>query len=514
MTVAMGDFIQRYPLLRLFFFYAVGIALADVCFPHAGQLMSYAGWGVLLLLTLSLLCVGRRGVCYGVMASLLFVLLGIWGYSQARSGYIWSSREECYEARVLTEPRARRQSLLCEMEVLAVQDSMAWQYVGHKVMAYMESSDAADGLMPGDRIFFKSRVRVPSNFSDSLSFDYTRYVALQGASGIVYLSSDDWHRVGEGALTLRDRMLHLRHLLLDKYAYASFDADVVGVLSALTLGDRRGLSDEVRAAYRDAGAAHMLALSGLHVGIIYGVLVVVLGALLRRRSLRWLCELLTLVALWCFALMVGLSASVVRAVAMCTLYVFARWVSADQGSPLHVLSLTALVMLLFRPLYLFDVGFQLSFVAMDSILCLYPYLKVLFGRYAHYPGLGYFVGLLCVSVAAQLGTLPLVLHYFGAFPTYFLVTNLLVVPCLVVVLIVSLLWWALLLMGLPGVSLLSWLLQYLVGWINDALGCIGQWPGAVLRVGDYDGWAVLFTYILFLSAGLLIAYKENEERSS
>ena len=119
-----------------------------------------------------------------------------------------------------------------------------------------------------------------------------------------------------------------------------------------------------------------------------------------------------------------------------------------------------------------------------------------------------------MSVAAQLGTLPLVLHYFGAFPTYFLVTNLLVVPCLVVVLIVSLLWWALLLMGLPGVSLLSWLLQYLVGWINDALGCIGQWPGAVLRVGDYDGWAVLFTYILFLSAGLLIAYKENEERSS
>ena len=205
---------------------------------------------------------------------------------------------------------------------------------------------------------------------------------------------------------------------------------MLGALSALTLGDKRGLSKEVREAYSDAGASHVLALSGLHVGLIYGMVAMVLRGLIRRRNLRWLRELLIVVVLWGFALLVGMSASVVRAVAMCSLFAAARWVSDGTTSSLHVLSLTALVMLLVRPLYLFDVGFQLSFMAMASILCLELYLEALVRKQTLHPVMAYLAGIVCMSTAAQLGTFPLVLHHFGTFPTYFLLTNLLAIPLL------------------------------------------------------------------------------------
>jgi competence protein ComEC len=208
--------------------------------------------------------------------------------------------------------------------------------------------------------------------------------------------------------------------------------------------------------------------------------------------------------LWLFALMVGMAPSVVRAVLMCTIYIIARWVSDDSSSSLHVLSLTALLMLLARPLYLFDVGFQLSFMAMVAILWLEPYLENLFLRHEWHPIGGFFVGVLCMSLAAQLGTFPLVLHHFGTFPTYFLVTNLFIAPCLSLLLVTSLVWWGLLLMGLSWAQSFGELLQYVIEYINRALQCIGQWPGAVMHVEDFSGWAVLFSYLFILFAALFV----------
>ena len=508
--MAIGDSIQRHPLLRLLVFYIGGICLADRLYPYVPSLVQWSVCGTLTLLSILLLVwTCRHKTLFGVVASALMLSLGVWNYSWIRSEseYQWPSGEVLCEARVVSEPRVRQRSILCEVEVVGVRDSSLWHWVERKAFAYMEPCVEAEALLPGDMLSFRGRVCVPHNFSDSLTFDYARYVMMQGASGTAYLPCGHWHRVGEYRLTLRERMLRLRSQLLQKYMHPNFDDDVLGVLSALTLGDKRGLSKEVRTAYSEAGASHVLALSGMHVGVIYGILALGLRVLLRRRNLRWLRELLILVALWLFALLVGMSASVVRAVAMCTLYILARWLSDDSSSPLHILSLTALLMLLLRPLYLFDVGFQLSFMAMASILWVEPYLEIFFRRHSLHPILGFFVGLLCMSLSAQMGTFPLVLYHFGTFPTYFLLTNLVVVPCLSVVLMFSLVWWALLLLGIPWATLLGNLLQHVVGWMNQALTCIGQWPGAVLHVESYGVLSVLFTYLFILFTGLFVIKK-------
>lgn len=508
--MAIGDSIQRHPLLRLLVFYLGGIFLADRVYPYAPSLVLWGVWGTLALLGILLLVwLWEHRTLYGLVASAFMLSLGVWSYSWTRSGleYLWPSEEVLYEARVVSEPRNRQRSILCEVEVAAVCDSLSWHRVGHRVFAYMEPRVEAEALLPGDVLCFKGRVRAPHNFSDSLTFDYARYVTMRGASGTIYLPRGHWRRVGEGKLTLREHMLRLRVRLLQKYMSPIFEDDVLGVLSALTLGDKRGLSKEVRETYSDAGASHALALSGLHVGLIYGMVAMVLRGLIRRRNLRWLRELLIVVVLWGFASLVGMSASVVRAVVMCTLYLLARWISDDTSSPLHILALTALLMLLVRPLYLFDIGFQLSFMAMASILWIEPSLELFFRRYSLHPILGFFVGLLCMSFSAQLGTFPLVLFHFGTFPSYFLLTNLLVVPCLSVVLLLSLAWWTLLLLGIPWVSLLGTLLQHVVGWMNQVLSCIAQWPGAVLHVQEYPLSSVLFTYLLILFVGLFVIKK-------
>ncbi|MBQ1177670.1 MAG: ComEC/Rec2 family competence protein [Bacteroidaceae bacterium] len=512
MAAAIGDVMQRYPLLRLLILYIGGILLADVLYPHLPSLVSYAAWGTLtLLLALLVAMATRRTTACGLLALLLFLSMGMWSYAYRLSviNHAWPSGETVAEARVLSEPRARRRSTLCEVEVCAVRDSVAWHRVGRKVFAYMEPCAEADSLLPGDIICFRGKLQAPRNFTDSLTFDYARYVTLQGASATVYLPRSQWRRVGQGQLTLRDHMLRLRQRGLRQYLSSSFEADALGVLSALTLGDKRALSTELREAYSNAGVAHVLALSGMHVGIIYVLLNFLLGLLLRRRGLRWVRELVIIVVLWSFALMVGLSPSVVRAVAMCTLYALAQWLSGDRSSGLHVLMLTALVMLLVDPFLLFDVGFQLSFAAMASILSLMPRFELLIRSRAMHPVLAYLVSTLCMTLAAQLGTFPLVLYHFGTFPTYFLVTNLLVPLILPVLMSLMLMWWGLTLMGCSWAHPLGMVLQWFVELLNGCLLCVGQWPGAVLRVSDYGVTSLLMTYLVLLLVVLLVARRWN-----
>lgn len=506
---ATGDSIQRYPLLRLLVPYIAGIALADALWSYSEVRWPYAVAACMgVLLVMCRLCAvrrSRRAWMSGFAASVFFLLLGGIGCSLSRlhSQYVWPPHAAVYEARVIDAPQHRARSLLCEVEVTAVRDSATWHRVGRKVLAYMQPTAKADSLKAGDVICFRGQVQPPRNFSDNLDFDYARYVTLQGAAGTVYLYGKNWHRTGKDSLSLHERMLRFRHTLQEEYMHPVFEGDALGVLSALTLGDKRGLSEEARAAYTDAGAAHVLALSGLHVGVIYAMLAFLMRGVLRRRDLRWLRELLTIIVLWLFALMVGMSASVVRAVTMCTLYILSRWVSGESNS-INVLSLAALLMLFVHPLYLFDVGFQLSFMAMAAILWFEPHLEMLFHRSSLHPILAYLVGVVCMSLAAQLGTFPLTLYHFGTFPAYFLVTNLVVIPYLYVVLMLTVVWWVLAFANLPWAATLGHGVQFLVCQMNDFLAWIGRLPGAVLHVEGYNALAVLFTYLFILFAGLFL----------
>ena len=203
------------------------------------------------------------------------------------------------------------------------------------------------------------------------------------------------------------------------------EGDELAVLRALSIGDKTGLPRDLRAAYRESGAMHLLALSGLHVGLLYALLVRLLAPLGGHRVAQLLRSGLILAALWAYALVTGLSASISRAVLMITFYEISGLLSGDRDG-LTALFGSAFLLMLFRPEAPRDIGFQLSYTAVLSILLLHPWLKVRLQTRSKL--LTRVWELLCVSLCCQATCGVLAWYYFGTFPRYFLVTTLVAIP--------------------------------------------------------------------------------------
>ena len=203
------------------------------------------------------------------------------------------------------------------------------------------------------------------------------------------------------------------------------EGDELAVLRALSIGDKSDLTRDLRAAYRESGALHLLALSGLHVGLIYALLARLLAPLGGHRVARLFRSGLILATLWAYALVTGLSASISRAVLMISFYEISGLLSGDRDA-LVALFGSAFLLLLFRPEAPRDIGFQLSYTAVLSILLLHPWLKRRLQTRSRL--LTCVWELLCVSLCCQATCGVLAWLYFGTFPRYFLLTTLLAIP--------------------------------------------------------------------------------------
>lgn len=223
----------------------------------------------------------------------------------------------------------------------------------------------------------------------------------------------------------------LRKKLIQSFDIHDFNNETHSVVVALLFGDTSELSDEVLLNYRNSGVMHVLAVSGLHVGILYFLLSTIFGFVSRNKFVRYI---LIAVFLIIFACLSGLSGSVVRAVVMFLLFGAGRLIYRNS-STINILAVSAFLMLIVYPAYLFDVGFQLSFLAVFSIVYLYPLMSPYI--YQKNKIVAFVQSMLCVSLAAQIGVLPLSVYYFGQIPLLFLVGNLFAIPLSSAALILS-----------------------------------------------------------------------------
>ena len=285
-----------------------------------------------------------------------------------------------------------------------------------------------------------------------------------------------------------------RAKLLDRLSESGVDGSVYAVVAAMTLGDKSQLTKELRDTYAVSGASHILALSGLHLGIIYTLL----SLLLSRRRWQVISQVVIIVCIWQFVFLVGMSASVVRSAVMITVYALLSLGHRDKMS-VNTLAFAAIVMLLFNPKSLFDVGFQLSFMAVLAILLFYPLFESVWSQQFLF-GHRLFRWLwttLAVSCAAQIGVAPLIAYYFGRFSCYFLLTNLVVVPAATLILYLSLL-----VLLIPS---LAYLLIYIVDALNQLLLWITMLPGASIEGLHPTLLQVWMTYVIIGAVyGLLI----------
>jgi len=290
-------------------------------------------------------------------------------------------------------------------------------------------------------------------------------------------------------LTGRSRLFFLqqRERLLQRYRQQGLEGDAYAMVAAMTLGDRTAVDGRLRQTYNVSGASHVLALSGLHMGIIYALL----SLLTIGRRWRFLSQVIIVLSIWAFVFLVGLPTSAVRAASMLTLYALLSLGYRDRLS-LNALAFTAIVMLLVDPYLLFDVGFQMSYLAVLSILVWTPVMNGWLGDdvLQRHRWLRWLWGLLTVSVAAQLGVAPLIAYYFGRFSTCFLLTNLVAIPGVTLILYLSLatLLWAPMAVPLTAV----------VGFMNRCLEAITRLPGASIEHLHPSGLQVSMVYLLGL----------------
>lgn len=440
----MIPFLHKYPFFRL----AVPWMLGIYCGDRFSDSFSEPLWGFLaciLWACLSFLFYFSERYswrwCFGVSLS-LFCLAGGWLsvnlQLKTAAETEFPKEEAVYRLRVNDFPEVRERTFLCRVWLKERHDSLGIHPVNKQAILYFQRDSLSSRLQMGEELWVRSRISPPVSARNFDEFDYARYLIRKGISGTGFVASGHWQfsecrKEKEGIATVLYRLAaSYRTQIENLYRRLGIEGDELAVLSALTLGDKTDLSESVRESYSVAGVSHVLALSGLHIGLLYALAFFLLRPLLLGgQSGRVLRSLLLILLLWLFAFFTGLSPSVVRSAAM-----FSIWALADlcgrQSFSLNTLALTAWLMLLVRPVWLFDVGFQLSFAAVLSILLFQPFLYRLC-PVRHRAGT-YLWGLVSVSVAAQLGTAPLVLFYFSRFSTHFLLTNLLVVPLVTLIL--------------------------------------------------------------------------------
>lgn len=287
----------------------------------------------------------------------------------------------------------------------------------------------------------------------------------------------------------KQRMVEYRQQLLEQYQQ-DLSPEAYSIVAAMTLGDRTSLSSETRQAFNITGAGHILAISGLHLGIIY----MVISFLVRGRRWRVAAQILTILLLWTFAFLVGMSASVVRAATMLTIYGLLS-LGYRRGMSVNVLAFTAILMLVAQPDALFEISFQMSYLAVFAILLIFPMLYHIIPAHwlMEHRFVGWMWGMTLLSLSAQIGVAPLIAFYFHRFSVYFLLANFVVIPCAYLILIGGLL------LLLTSWSLIAKGLILVVNGMQAALSAIATLPYASIEELYPSLLQTILIYILIAS---------------
>jgi len=332
-----------------------------------------------------------------------------------------------YAVMDIIEPVSERENsyrVICRIKKL-VSDTMATKVKG-KVMLYVEKDSVASKLNYGDRIITNSWFSKVSSPQNPYQFNYKRHLAFNNIHYQGYRPAGDYMVVDSGkGNTLKFVALDLRQKALATLQKYGIQDREFAVLSALLLGHREYIDTELRQQFAGAGAMHILCVSGLHVGIIYIILNSIFSFLNKSKKAKILKTIIVISLIWFYATLTGYSPSVLRASTMFSFVALAR--SSNRYTNIYnILAASAFVLTIIDPYIIAQIGFQLSYLAVISIVTLQPPMYNLF--YVKTSLLDKAWAITTVSVAAQIATGPLALYYFNIFPNYFILTNLAVIP--------------------------------------------------------------------------------------
>lgn len=491
-----------------------GIAAGDALFFNPPTPLPFGWlvttWAALGLIVATLLLVVTHNIkrylphgIFGAVSIASFFLLGVYLCTArlAHTTHDFGTKPLVYKALITGNPEVKERSILCQATLVEGYDTAAFT-IGKRVLLYFAQDSAAATLKRGSQLLVRTRPTLPANNGNPDEFDYPRYLVRKGISATGFVAAGEWSITPRTTPPgLQERALACRDAVLNLYRRLGFEGERFAVISALTMGYKEELDEDIRRSFSVSGAAHVLALSGLHVGLITAVLLFVLRRLPgRSRAVGVAQSVVVVLTLWVFAFVVGLSPSIIRSVSMFSCITLAS-ATSRRVLTLQSLGTSAFLMLLFNPAWLFEVGFQLSYVAVLGIVIFRSRFAALLAEQGK--AKRYVYNLLYVSVAAQMATAPLLAYYFSQFSTHFLLTNLLVIPLVTLIIYGTLAMWVL--TPLPAVQqFVAHGVQLLVQWLNEVARRVEQLPHSSINGLWLHGTDVVCLYLLIFALAYFI----------
>lgn len=485
--------------------------LSDRSGPNLPDLSLFLLLGLLAAVVLAILT-KRSAKARLVWLMLALFVLGAYVTEQKRTAFkaevasLDSLNYESYLLNIKSLGQRRKASIRYEAELTAVNANHSWQE--KSVQMLVSFPDSAE-ILPeaGDKILVKShpprRPAVPLNPNE---FDYRKYLERKGVAWTVFLPENSYALIPSDKQTKRADWATLVSQKADSVFKTQLKTpSSYGLLKAMVLGRRDDLGADLLNSYITAGAVHVLAVSGLHVGVFFLLVSWILKSLKKNRWGKWLYLLLIILLLSAYAVITGLSPSVVRASLMCVTFALSQTFTR-QHHGINTLAISAFLILLFDPLALFSVGFQLSYAAVLGIILFYPLFKNYYETDILL--LRWLWQITLVSLSAQVFTFPLSIYYFHQFPTYFWLVNPFVIG-LTTVLIYSAV--ALLFVSIFHFQPLTDLLAYWTDGVAQAMNAFvripQRMPNFLLENLNFD-----VVEVILLLAFMLLLYKLFKEK--
>ncbi|MBI9069381.1 MAG: ComEC/Rec2 family competence protein [Salinivirgaceae bacterium] len=442
----------------------------------------------------------------GILISVLVFIIGLY-ISQTDAKNAWINDIEnnaLFIAKVKIIPVEKEKSYKAEILLEAFKHNELWLTQNSTLLIYFEKDSSVANLKAGQQIVFAAKISdLPLNYN-KIGFDYSKYLSIKGIQGTLFLEKDNWQLLNQSSYGIKYLALNIRATVINKFQSFGITGDELGVLSALTVGYKDNLSSKIRSAYAGAGAMHVLAVSGLHVGIVYLILLYLLSFfkyLLKKQRIKYL---LIIILLWAYAFITGLSPSVTRSTVMFT-FILIGHILSKRIHIYNSLAASAFLLLLINPNLLYNVGFQLSYIAVIGIVFFQPKIYKLF--YISNYFFDKIWALTSVSLAAQIVTFPVCIYYFHQFPVYFWLSNIVVIIAATLLIYLTVL--VFLFSFSDSISMLvSWLIQKILFFNNTFIYWINDLPNAVLEGITFTWGQVIILYLTLTFFGVWIVYKK------
>ncbi|MEP2667807.1 MAG: ComEC/Rec2 family competence protein [Cyclobacteriaceae bacterium] len=499
-----------YAMVRIAAFFSAGIVLA-IYLPNSISLTLAETILIALIVLYGLaywlvprrkrsLVAGVLGLLAIFFAGYVHLLLFV-DWNQPNHLSTFKGEIKWYKAKILKLPEEKANSYKYPIRILEVGNGESWTPTDTRALLYIRRSEGQPQYFYGDKILVQGSPQLLKPPQNPHEFNFKRFLSFKNIYHQQFVKEGQVKLIS----SIQSKNLWYYSFVVREWGTKQLKAQLPNqqeqaIALALTLGVTDGIDNELQSAYASSGAMHVLAVSGLHVGILYGIVMLLFRPFTNLSWSRWVIAIISLLVLWSFAFITGLSPSVLRAVTMFSFIAIAK-PFGRRTSIYNTLASSAFILLLFDPYLVMSVGFQLSYLAVLGIVTIHRPLYLLWEPRSRI--LDWVWNISCVSIAAQLATFSLGVLYFHQFPVYFLFSNLFVIPGAIFVLVTSIVVLATSVFP-PIASLFGALLQGLIQLLNFAVFSIEKFPFSLINdisITTFQCWllilAIGFLFLLF-----------------